>query len=87
MLICLHNIALKIPLIYILIYILINYIYKDLIYLEHPLQGSFKLTCFLFFFFYDIDKRRRYTKKVHPLKVLVGPSIVKRRIRGDSWAG
>ena len=42
---------------------------------------------FFFFFFYDIDERRRYTKKVHPLKALVGPSIVKRRIRGDLWAG
>ena len=40
-----------------------------------------------FFFFYDIDERRRYTKKVHPRKALVGPSIVKRRIRGDLWAG
>ena len=40
-----------------------------------------------FFFFYEIDERRRYTKKVHPLKDLVGPSIVKRRIRGDLWAG
>ena len=42
---------------------------------------------FYFFFFYDIDERRRYSKKVHPLKALVGPSIVKRRIRGDLWAG
>ena len=40
-----------------------------------------------FFFFYDIDERRRYTKNVHTLKALVGPSIVKRRIRGDLWAG
>ena len=24
---------------------------------------------------------------MHPLKALVGPSIVKRRIRGDLWAG
>ena len=40
-----------------------------------------------FFFFYDIDERRRYTKKVHPLKALVGPSIVKRGRRGDLWAG
>ena len=39
------------------------------------------------FFFYDIDERRRYTKKVHPPKALVGPSIVKRRRRGDLWAG
>ena len=42
---------------------------------------------FFFFFFYDIDERRRYTKKVHPLKTLVGPSIVERRIRGDLLAG
>ena len=42
---------------------------------------------FFFFFFYDIDERRRYTKKVHSLKALVGPSIMKRRIRGDLWAG
>ena len=38
-------------------------------------------------FFPDIDERRRYTKKVHPLKPWVGPSIVKRRRRGDLWAG
>ena len=44
-------------------------------------------TQLFFFFFYNIDERRRYTKKVHPLKALVGPSIVKRRIRGDLWAG
>ena len=43
----------------------------------------------LFFFFYDIDERRRYTEKVHPLKALVGPSIVKRGRRGDfvGWVG
>ena len=40
---------------------------------------------FFFFFFYDIDERRRYTKKVHPLKALVGPSIVKRGRRGEFY--
>ena len=40
-----------------------------------------------YFFFNDIDVRRRYTRKVHPLKALVGPSIVKRGRRGDLWAG
>ena len=30
------------------------------------------------YFFYDTDERRRYTKKVHPLKAWVRPSIVKR---------
>ena len=41
-----------------------------------------------FIFFYDIDERRRYTKKVDPLKAWVGPSIVKRR-REDfmGWVG
>ena len=34
---------------------------------------------FFFFFLNDIDVRKRYTGKVHPLKV--GPSIVKRRRR------
>ena len=40
-------------------------------------------------FFVDIDERRRYTKKVHPLKAWVGPSIVKRRKREDfmGWVG
>ena len=42
---------------------------------------------YYYFFFNDIDERRRYTKKVHPLKALVGPPIVKRRIKGDLWAG
>ena len=42
---------------------------------------------FTFFFFNDIDERRRYTKKVHPLKARVGPSIMKRGNRGDLWAG
>ena len=32
-----------------------------------------------FFFFNEIDVRRRYTGKVHPLKAWIGPSIVKRR--------
>ena len=41
----------------------------------------------IFFFFYDIDERRRYTKKVHPLKAWVGPSTVKRGRRRDLWAG
>ena len=42
-----------------------------------------------FFFFNEIDVRRRYTKKVHPQKVWVGPFIVNGRRRGDfmSWVG
>ena len=41
------------------------------------------------FFIFAIDERRRYTKKVHPLKAWVGPSIVKRGRRGDfmGWVG
>ena len=41
------------------------------------------------FFFYDIDERRRYTKKVLPLKAWVGPSIVTRGRREDfmGWVG
>ena len=40
-------------------------------------------------FFLMIDERRRYTKKVNPLKAWVGPSIVKRGRRGDfmGWVG
>ena len=34
---------------------------------------------FFFFFFNEIDARRRYAGKVHPLKAWIGPSIVKRR--------
>ena len=40
---------------------------------------------FFFFFFNEIDVRRRYTGKVHPLKVWIGPSIVKRRRRGEFY--
>ena len=42
-----------------------------------------------FFFFNEIDARRGYTGKVHPLKAWIGPSIVKRRRRGNfmSWVG
>ena len=41
------------------------------------------------FFFNDIDVRRRYTRKVHPLKAWVGLSIVKIRRKGDfmGWVG
>ena len=34
-------------------------------------------------FFYNIDARRSYTKKMQLLKAGIGPSIVKRRKRGD----
>ena len=36
-----------------------------------------------------IDERRRYSKKVHPLKAFVGPSIVKRGRREEfmGWVG
>ena len=34
---------------------------------------SKELLYIFFFFFNDIDERRRYTKKVHPLKAWVGP--------------
>ena len=37
----------------------------------------------------DIDERRRYTKKMHPLKAWVGLSIVKRGRREGfiGWVG
>ena len=41
------------------------------------------------FFFNEIDARRRYTGKVHPLKAWVGLSIVKRGRREGfiGWVG
>ena len=58
--------------------------------IQNGIKNVIKGTCVKLestFFWGDIDERRRYTKKVHPLKALVGPSTVKRRIRGDLWAG
>ena len=39
------------------------------------------------FFFNEIDARRKYTGKVHPLKAWIGPSIVKRRRKGEFFMG
>ena len=54
-------------------------------------MGSFRISVPIreTLFFYEIDERRRYTKKVHPLKAWVGPSIVKGGRRGDfmGWVG
>ena len=52
---------------------------------KHPLPPIYWGGEFAQFFFYDIDERRRYTKKVHPLKAWIGPSMVKRRRRGGFY--
>ena len=39
---------------------------------------------FFFFFLNEIDARR-YTGKVHPPKAWIGPSIVKKRRRGEFY--
>ena len=53
-----------------------------------PFSKSYKdkriSACSIFFFYFnEIDERRSYSKKVHPLKAWVGSSIVKRRRRAD----
>ena len=51
-------------------------------------QIQIAIYSWLYTFFFssnEIDVRRSYTKKLHPLKVWLGPSIVKRRRRGDFY--